>query len=854
MTLVYLGGAWLVGLVAASLAAGTAWPLALLGPGLGIVAALSTRRWTLLVLGLVAGLLVLGGAWRYEEARPPSEPGGIAAFNDGPKVRFRALVSDEPDERGKSARIRLSAREVWVDGAWEDTSGSVLMRRSLLPQYRYGDLLEVEGKLQTPPVLDDFNYRDYLARQGIGSLASYPSVSLLASGQGNPFLEVVHDVRRRLGNSLAVSLAEPEASLAQGILLGTRSTLGPSLTDDLNTTSLSHLIAISGYNVTVVAGLFISSLAWLLGRRQAALVALAAIAAYTVLTGASPSVVRAAIMGGLFLVATLVGRPGSALTAIVVAAALMTARHPLAVHDVSFQLSFAATVGLVYLSPAVQVRIRQAVSPLIGPPERLRGGVTGMLVENLAVTLSAIAATLPIIALNFQRVSLVAPLANLLVLPAFPAMLVLSALDAAAGAVWAPLGEVAAWAAWPFLAYLVAVASRLADLPVAAVEVPGFGIGHAVALYAAIGLLAWSVQPVRPGAALLARASSLAAAPAHRAAAPLRLVPTPYLASGLALAAGLLWWAALTPSSDRLTVTFIDVGQGDAIFIESPAGQRILVDGGPSGRAVTEALGHEMRFWDKRIDLVVLTHPEEDHLNGLVTVLERYDVRRILASPAESDSGAYDAWQEAVEREGAPYDEAAPGDWFDLGRGARLEVLGPPPDLVEGAEASLNDSSVVLRLTWDDVSFLLTGDLESGGEEALLSQGGELRSTVLKVAHHGGADSTGEAFLAAVRPAVAVISVGADNWFGHPSPRVMERLADTLVLRTDEQGDVTLSTDGERLWVEVEHAAGTTAEGDQQAGGALSSVSVSQEAALDRGRTTRIMSWPTRRPVAHEPP
>ena len=250
MTLVYLGGAWLLGLVAASLAADEPWPLALIGPGLGLAAALSTRRWAPLVLGLAGGLLILGGVWRYEQARPPTEPGGVAAFNDGPAVRFRALVSDEPDERGRSARIRLSVREVRRGDAWEKTSGGVLMRRSPLPRYRYGDLLEVEGKLKTPPVLEDFDYRDYLARQGVRSLISYPRVRLLESGRGNPVLEVVNGVRRRLSDSLAVSLPEPEASLAQGILLGRRSALGPSLTEALNKTSLSHLIAISGYNVT----------------------------------------------------------------------------------------------------------------------------------------------------------------------------------------------------------------------------------------------------------------------------------------------------------------------------------------------------------------------------------------------------------------------------------------------------------------------------------------------------------------------------------------------------------------------------------------------------------------------------
>jgi competence protein ComEC len=170
----------------------------------------------------------------------------------------------------------------------------------------------------------------------------------------------------------------------------------------------------------------------------------------------------------------------------------------------------------------------------------------------------------------------------------------------------------------------------------------------------------------------------------------------------------------------------------------------------------------------------------------------------------ESDSAAYGAWRQAVDHEGAPYYEAAPGEWFDLGRGARLEVLGPPTQPVEGGDDRLNNNSVVLRLTWGEVSFLLPGDLEKAGEEALLGEGEDLRSTVLKVAHHGAANATSASLLAAVHPAIAVISVGADNTYGQPSPRVLERLGDSRVYRTDLNGRVKLSTDGEHLWVEAE--------------------------------------------------
>ncbi|HEU4758564.1 MAG TPA: MBL fold metallo-hydrolase [Dehalococcoidia bacterium] len=240
------------------------------------------------------------------------------------------------------------------------------------------------------------------------------------------------------------------------------------------------------------------------------------------------------------------------------------------------------------------------------------------------------------------------------------------------------------------------------------------------------------------------------------------------------------------------------MGQGDAILIEGPAGHRILVDGGPSGETVAAALGRHLPFYERRLDLVVLTHPQADHLAGLPEVLARYDVAGVLDSPA-GDSSAYRAWRDAVRAEGAPRVEATRGQSFDLGDGARLTVLAPDPRRPPTHDP--NEASVVFKLTMGRVAVLLTGDIDADAEAALVRSGADLRAAVLKLPHHGSDTSSSPDFLRRVDPLLDVVSVGAGNRFGQPSPQVLDRLRGDLVLRTDRHGDITVSTDGQHLWI-----------------------------------------------------
>jgi competence protein ComEC len=494
---------------------------------------------------------------------------------------------------------------------------------------------------------------------------------------------------------------------------------------------------------------------------------------------------RATIMGILLIIATLAGRPSSGITSVLFAAAIMLGLDPHIGRDISFQLTFAATLGIAFLATPIrewgiewiaQLFRRDTVPPWVG----------AWLVEPLSVTLAATIATQPLITMNFGRISLVALPANMLVVPVF-GFIMLTSFAAAIGGML-PFGRlVFAAPAYYALTYWIEVGHWLASAPGAATSIENYTSFWAATTYALVAAMAFLVFRIagRPLGGRIESSPELDIRGAFRLATI--AVPTLTMVASL----GFVFW----PSSQRvLRVTVLDVGQGDAILIQTPDGKDILVDGGP-GRAVLRGLGDELAWHDRSIELMVLTHPQADHIIGLLGVLARYEVNRILTGPGTQPSAASNAWLAAVHAEGVDIETAHQGMSYDLGSGVRLEILGP--DASAAADPQINNTGVVAHLVWRDVSFLLTADIEASAERSLLNDGIELQSTVLKVGHHGSKTSSTDAFLAAVHPAVSVVSSGKDNQFGHPAAEVVERLAPYgPVYNTADAGSIRFETDG----------------------------------------------------------
>jgi len=246
-----------------------------------------------------------------------------------------------------------------------------------------------------------------------------------------------------------------------------------------------------------------------------------------------------------------------------------------------------------------------------------------------------------------------------------------------------------------------------------------------------------------------------------------------------------------------LKIYFFDIGQGDSIFIETPSGRQILVDGGPDNKVLSK-LGEVIPFYDKDIDVVVVSHPHADHMVGLIDALERYEVKNIVEAKESYDSSEFLAWEEAVKNENANNVEAVTGKAIDLGDGVTLTILYPFESVIGDNPRNPHDDVVVTMLRYKDLEVMLTGDMETKVERRLIMEGYDLDSDVLKVGHHGSKTSTSEEFLSAVSPEVAVIQVGAKNRYGHPSSEVLERLEnyDIKYYRNDIDGDIKLVSDG----------------------------------------------------------
>ena len=789
MPLVYLSAAWLTGIALAKLLQppGTLVALATILPLATFFLWRDDRRVRLLA---GCGLFLLLGAGRYLLAVPHFDQDDLATYNDQGWITLQGVVIGEPDVRGTRADLRLRVENLLSDNASHAVGGLALVRVPRYFDYRYGDRLEVSGLLETPPEFEDFSYRDYLARQGVYSLMRRAQVTLLARDEGSPFWRAIYAFKARAQRTIAEILHEPQASLLTGILLGVETGIPRDLMADFSTTGTTHIIVISGFNFVIIAGLLSALGTRLFGRARSFYFALAGIVLYTLFVGPSGAVVRAAVMGGLYAWGVHLGRQTDAFNSTLAAALLMTIWNPNLLWDLGFQLSFFATLGLVWFTDPLQHRFEGLLARLL--PQAWERPASAFLNESLVVTTAAQITTLPIILYNFGQLSLVTLVTNLLILPVQPAVMLCGGVATIGGLIWSPLGHALGWVAWLFLTYTIKMVKLTAIVPYASVSLGRVSAGSVWACYGLLLVGVWIMnQDEEKRKAWWNKLT-------HR-------LPTKALVGGLAIILILVWIAVASQPDGKLHVVFFDVGQGDAIFIQSPTGQQVLVDGGPDPTTLLARLGEQMPFWDRSLDLVILTHPDADHLTGLVPVLERYRVAQVFDTGQPSDTPAFARWQELLAEEKVPVLDSRAGTKVALGGDVTLTVLHTGTNLMTGGAADSNNNSIVTRLVMGQVSVLLPGDIEAEVEHELIRSGQPLPSTVLKAPHHGSDTSSSPAFLEAVNPQLVVISVGQDNLFGHPSPEVLARLALYTLLRTDEQGNVEVITDGQRLWVKTQH-------------------------------------------------
>lgn len=464
MTLIWLCGAFIAGIVVGDALGGPPLPWMTAGVMAAALAWLWRGSQARLAL-LVVSVFALGGA-RDAAARPRMDANAVWLYAGKPVV-FVGTIARQVDWRDDGQVVVVAAERLRANIGWRSTYGLVRLRVKPAPALRYGQQIEVRGRLLRAEAGPSPDFGAYLQRHGIYAVVDRPQIKVVGVPRERGALGVLLALNDGLRAVMLRLLPEPHAALLAGMILGTQSAIPPEVLADFRATGTSHLLVISGWNITVLVGGVVGVLLALgLPRRHAALLSLPVLMVYVLFVGASPSVLRAGIMGGLVIWAEWADREPDAWTGLLLACAALASIDPDVLWDTGFQLSALATAGILAWAKPLARRLRQA--PLLGG-ERMAGPV-----ETVATTLAALVLTLPILLYAFGTLALVAPLANVLLAPAVPLAMLFGALGAVVGMLYLPLGQLLALLAWPFTAWLLTGTHLLARLPAAAVQVAPF--------------------------------------------------------------------------------------------------------------------------------------------------------------------------------------------------------------------------------------------------------------------------------------------------------------------------------------------------------------------------------------------
>jgi competence protein ComEC len=705
------------------------------------------------------GLVLLLGGWWFGSARLDAFDRSLLAAGIGRSASVEAVVTGPARHTEFAVRVPAEVRRFGDLGLRERVLLELPVGRSP-PQ---GSIVALHAQAVEPRSArdaGDFDERGWLARRGVHVILRGGGWTVV--GRRGGIGGVSDRLREHLSSALGAGISGERRAVLAGIVLGEDEGLSEDLRDSFKASGLFHLLAVSGQNVGFLAG-FVLLLAWVLGipRVAAEVAALAAICGYVLAVGWQPSVVRAGIAGGLASLAWLLSRPRDRWHFMALGAAVLLAWTPASLLEPGFQLSFAAVAAIFVLVP----RLERALE---GYP------IPSALRLVISVSVACGAATAPILWLQFGEVPLYSLPANILASAAVAPLLAIGLTGALVEPVLPSATVALAWVNGWVAAYVAWCARVIAGLPHARV-----GSGVAVAVLLAAPLLLVGLRRLPPWRRPLACACAAAVLPV--------------------VLVWLLWpTQPALPPPVGLRVTFLDVGQGDAVLLQVPQGA-VLVDQGPPEADVARQL---RRLGVRRLSALVLTHPQRDHIGGAEQVLRSVATRQVL-DPGLAASSPYEtAALAAAESRGVHVSLARVGATWELGR-LRLRALWPNRPGTESEDP--NRLAVVLLATYGEIDVLLTADAETEITAPLVSR----RVEVLKVAHHGSEDAGLEAELGQLRPAAAVISCGRDNDYGHPHPATLAALRAVPGLslyRTDLHGRVVLESDGRRIAVSTERS------------------------------------------------
>ena len=755
------------------------WVLATLIPAIIVwgvskkIPGIKSSAWIMIAV-LTAVLL---GAGRYQLTIHKLTPSDVAWFNDRKyDLLIKGWIVEPPDYRDTYTNLRVRVQQLDTGKDLFDVGGLLLVRVPPDQVYHYGDIIRLRGKLQTPPVNEDFSYRDYLARQGILSYMPNADATILPGNGGNPIIAAIYAVKEKSLENVYRLFPDPEASLLAGILLGVDNGLSADLQQAFKNTGTAHIIAISGFNISIITGIFVMLFSRFLGKRRGAIVAILGIALYTFLVGASAAVVRAAIMGTFSLFAMQVGRRQQGLNTLAFVAALMALWNPLMIWDVGFQLSFFATLGLILYGEPFQQAAERFMIHFTSP--KTAEYLVQPLSEFVLLTFAAQLTTIPIMAYQFKQISLVSFIANPFILPAQPAVMIVGGLTVIASLIFLPLGQLLAWISWPLTAYTIRMVELFDSVPHGVIYLGSFSLAFVFIFYATLLTLTFAGSRLKESFLALQER--------------FRYLSSATIFTALFICALLVWRVVVSGPDGRLHITFLNVGSADAVFIETPTGRHILINGGPSLSSLSDALGRRVSPIDRSLDWLIVASTNDNQLSSLPRLLDRYPPKNVLWSgnqQASFSSRDLDKW---LTDHSVPVTQATEGQVLDLGKGATLKVI------------SVSPLGATLLIEWNGFRTLLPIGENFDTLDQLEYGNAVGPVTVLSLSQSGYAPLSPVDWIDNLNPQITVLSVAADDKDGLPNQETLDALGSHSLLRTDQNGWIEITTDGKDMWVQAE--------------------------------------------------
>ncbi len=726
--------------------------------------------------------LVLAGAMRLSLSSHLFSENHIKYFTDTKQnVIVIGRVCGFPQKKNSGIRVEFEPDTVIFQGQNYATDGKILLRfKNFALPLAYGDRLKILGKIESPPGErnpGDFNYRKFLAAQGIYGLMTIRSewyVIPLPRKRNFSIPAIAAQVKAKIAGQIEKLYSGDVAALMKGLLIGERSEISYRIRDSFARSGVIHALAISGLHVGYILLIFWSLLGvFRVPRRQQYLIIILGLIAYNLIVGFKPPIVRASLMAGIFLLGKWLQRPIDIWNVISAAALIILLVHPQDLFQASFQLSFAAVIAIVYGYQKLKILFEK--SALF---RKLTAGKFGNSIGALfLVSLSAQLGTLPLTVYYFHRVPLIAVLMNLIVIPLVGAVIAYGFASLIFSFLIFPLGDIFACANTFFAKILLSLTDVAGNFRWASAEIFVSNFQVIALFYILLWLfLNINKKQVAKVAVFL-----------------------------VLILANIFLWGSVLSNENWLYVTFLDVGQGDAIFIQFPDGKTMLIDGGPQSENFDAAdffiLPFLKRKHIRRLDTIVLTHADNDHIGGLPEILRHIDVRRVVDNGIYHDSDVCRVYKYLLDSLGVEHVAVRKPMVLDSTGAYCLFALQPMKDFFRMNPDDVNNNSVVLKLIYGERKFLFTGDIEGEAEQALIRYGDFLGADVLKIAHHGSNTSSSEEFVRSVKPEFAVISVSKMNRFGFPADEVIERLVSMKIkiARTDYSGAVIFRTNGKIL-------------------------------------------------------